>query len=265
MAACVHTEFFSGRHFLEAYAFEPPPAALSGWVSSLWQSRFEALYAADHTVSLHERSFAQLSCSVVISNGSPFFVQAGNEMTEVKNTIIIGHQARPLLFHHDAGNRLEGVKLKPGGFYRLFGIPASLLQDAIVPVDELLGKKQAYDLRSLTMLAAERSCKADLYKFDNVQKALSLYDDNMADNMPLDKIAWRLHFTSKTLNRYFHETIGIAPKKAFSIMRIRKALHDLAQMRNKKQFSLYGYGFTDRSHFYKDLRAYTSIRSLSNI
>lgn len=257
----LYSEFFSPAHFNKAYEFAAAPAALAEWVAYTWHSRFELLEEG-HEALVRERLFAHLSSSIVFSHGDPFTVERGSESFEVSGGMVIGQQTSPLLFRHSRGNRLLGLKLKPGGFYRLLGIPAALIRDEIIPLKELLPTATALnnDPVSLYRLLTERSTRSDAFRSGCVQKALHLYLSHVSDNPPLEKLARELHLTPRTLGRYFHETLGLSPKKACSISRIRSALQAYA---SGHHFSLYDFGYTDRSHFHKDLRAYTSLRSLS--
>lgn len=261
MSSALYSEFFSTAHFDKAYHFSAPPAALAEWVAYAWHSRFEMLEKENET-SVHERLFAHLSSSIVFSHGDPFTVERGQESFEVSGAVVIGHQTSPLLFRHSRSNRLLGLKLKPGGFYRLLGISAELIRDSIVPLQELFPAAAAlqHDPASLYRLLIAGTTRTDAFKFNCVQQALHLYLSQVCDNPPLDHLARQLHLTSRTLGRYFHETLGLSPKKACSIGRIRSALQAYA---SGNSFSVYDYGYTDRSHFYKQLRAYTSLHSLS--
>ncbi len=105
--------------------------------------------------------------------------------------------------------------------------------------------------------------KANRYKYDCVSQALHLYLSELHENPGLERIAARIHLTPKTLNRYFQEVLGLAPKKVCAIARLRTALKDRVSLQHKPgAFSYYNYGYTDHSHFYKDLATYTHLHSL---
>ena len=68
--------------------------------------------------------------------------------------------------------------------------------------------------------------------------------------------------SSKTLCRYFLQTTGITPKRAFCIVRVRAAL--AAFKENPKNFENFNFGYYDYSHFYKEVKLVTGI-NLSKI
>ena len=266
MSHTLHTEFFSPGHYAAAYTFCAPPDALKDSVEFIWQSRFDALTSEAYP-EVHERLFAHLSSSLVFSEGLPFTVtEAGQTKNISSDAVLIGHHTHPVFFQHKRENKLTGIKLKPGGFYRLSGIPAALVRDNIVPLNELAPDlyRQGRNSDNLYSLLPVFHDKANRYKYDCVRQALHLYLSDLHENPSLEQISGRIYLTVKTLNRYFHEVLGLGPKKVFSIARLRAALKDRTSLQNRPgSFSFYDYGYTDRSHFYKDLATYTHLHSLS--
>lgn len=263
----MHNEFFSHQHFSAAYRFAPPPAALAPWVEFSWESSFGAIDLVAGN-ALEERTFAHLSSSIVFSEGDSFTVTVpGLPPVTVHEAVVIGHHSQPIVFGHSRDNRLAGLKLKPGGFYHLLGIPAGLIRDSIVSLRDLGFPPQLYtkhDLDALYRFVQQSPYRPDEFKLQAVQQALDIYLNQVHNNPRIDQVAWELHLGTKTLNRYFHEAIGIGPKKAFSISRIRTALKAYAGRTTGAPFSVYDFGYTDHSHFYKDLSAYTALHSLEN-
>lgn len=266
MSITLHTEFFSAAHYAAAYTFCAPPDALRDSVEFIWQSRFDTLQtAADQ--ELHERLFAHLSSSLVFSAGLPFTVTEEGQTHHISSdAVLIGQHTRPVFFRHQKANKLTGIKLKPGGFYRLTGIPAALVCDHIMPLKEVSPAlyRQWQHSRDGYQALPRFHAQANPYKYNCVHQALQHYLSELHNNPGLEKIAGQVHLTSKTLNRYFHEVLGLAPKKVFSIARLRAVLKDRAGLQGRPgTFSFYDYGYTDRSHFYKDLATYTHLHTLN--
>jgi AraC-like DNA-binding protein len=263
----MHNEFFSKQHYAAAYRFATPPAALAPWVEFSWESSFGDLVQAPEA-SLQERSFAQLSSSIVFNEGDTFHITVkGSPPIEVSEAVIIGHHSQPIVFSHTKENRLFGLKLRPGGFYHLLGIPAGLIRDSIVPLRDLgfAPLQPNQNMEAMYRFVQQSPYRTDAYKLQSVQQALDLYLAQVHNSPKVEQVAWELHLGAKTLNRYFHETLGIGPRKAFSIARIRAALKAYAGKRPGTSFSVYDFGYTDHSHFYKDLSKYTALHSLENL
>ncbi len=260
-----HTEFFAAAHYAAAYTFSAPPPALQDGVELVWQSRFDTLDLAQQP-EVHEQLLAHLSSSIVFSDGAPFAVtRAGQTHSIDSNAVLVGQHSSPVLFRHLKDNKLTGIKLKPGAFYRLSGIPADQLCNQIVPLQTLCPGlyRQLCPGNNTAALAESFQAKTGNFRYNHVQEALHLYLSELADNPSPERIATRLYLTPRTLNRYFHEVLGISPRKAFCIARLRMALSERSHQKAKGQrFSFYDYGYTDHSHFYKDLATYAHLHSL---
>ena len=114
---------FLGRPGLEYEAHAPPPA-LAPWVHAVWRVR--AHRGGDLRV-------LQDGCVDLIDGD------------------VVGPFTAAALFRVEPGYEARGVRLRPGAFPALFGMPASELLDERVPVAELLGRRPA----SLAALAAD--------------------------------------------------------------------------------------------------------------
>ena len=262
-----HTEFFAAAHYAAAYTFAAPPPALQDGVELVWQSRFDALDPAQYP-EVHEQLLAHLSCSIVFSEGEPFAVTyAGATRSIDSHAVLVGQHSSPVLFRHLKGNKLTGIKLKPGAFYRLCGIPADQLCNNIVPLQTLSTGlyRQLCSGNNTAALAEGFQAKAGNFRYNLVREALHLYLSELQDNPSQERIASRLYLTPRTLNPYFHEVLGISPRKAFSITRLRMPLSERSRRKTTAQpFSFYDYGYTDHSHFYKDLATYAHLHSLGH-
>jgi AraC-like DNA-binding protein len=100
----------------------PPDPRLAPWVATVWSLRCEA--------SQHLR---------VLPDGC----------MDLIGTDLVGTLTRPLLAHVRAGDASVGIRLRPGAFTALFGIPADELVDQRLPLADLIRPKP------LTALAAD--------------------------------------------------------------------------------------------------------------
>ncbi|HWJ92203.1 MAG TPA: helix-turn-helix domain-containing protein [Flavisolibacter sp.] len=79
--------------------------------------------------------------------------------------------------------------------------------------------------------------------------------------MSIEELAKEYEVSARTLQRYFEAATSITGKQALQIMRIRKAVEDLARAPAKFHFGDYGY--YDYSHFYKHLKRFVNQHSIS--
>src|SRR5215207_3901219 len=114
---------FLGGPGLE-YEAQAPPPALAPWVHAIWRVR--ATGPADLRV---------------LPDGCVDLIDGA----------VVGPFTAAALFRVAPGYEARGVRLRPGAFPELFGVPASELLDERVPVAELLGRRRA----SLPALATD--------------------------------------------------------------------------------------------------------------
>ncbi|MCP4439001.1 MAG: AraC family transcriptional regulator, partial [Aureispira sp.] len=91
------------------------------------------------------------------------------------------------------------------------------------------------------------------HKIQTVQQAIQLYQNQIEQQV--SKVSGQLYVSQKTLTRYFKEILGINPKTCFNIIRLRTALKHYVE--HNQSFSIYDFGYTDYSHFVKEVKKYT--------
>ncbi len=113
---------FLGGPGLE-YEAHAPPRALAPWVHAVWRVR-----ASRHA----ELRILPDGCIDLIGDD------------------VVGTFTAAAVIRVGPGHEGHGIRLRPGAFPALFGVPASELLDEVVPAAELLGRRP----RSLAALAA---------------------------------------------------------------------------------------------------------------
>jgi len=81
---------------------------------------------------------------------------------------------------------------------------------------------------------------------------------NSGMKLHTEELAQRLFLSGKTFNRYFHSVTGTNPKNFLASIRARAAL--TAYQHNRKDFSVYDFGYFDPGHFYKDATRFTGMK-----
>lgn len=256
-----HTEIINREHFEQQYVFMPPHGDCAAVVECYWQLdlREQTLVSTDFS----DRILANLHTSVVFNLGSRFDMidTATNRQSELSKSIVIGHHTHTLQYKHYAGNFLFGVKLKPAGFNKLFGISSAELNNQFAEtelffrdlfIEERLFACNSFEeragLMNTVMLGVLGSSKAG-HKIISVHTALT---DMVLRNSiyNVDQLASSLNLTKRTLERYFKDEIGLTPKTCLSIIRFREALKRLSTPESNthpEDLSYY-----DLSHFMKD-------------
>lgn len=182
-----------------------------------------------------------------------------------------GQQTRPFRVHLDAGSRYIHVKLQPDGFFRLTGIPGSLVLDDHVPLEELRVVWPTDLIERLTEAPddTERVRLLDdhlLRQFvdqparpDATRYALQLIDQ-WNGNVPVGELARQLRVSRRHLDRLFGEYVGVSPKFYARTARFNGLLQALWKPEpDNYQDLVYRFGFYDQAHLIKEVRFFTGM------
>jgi AraC-like DNA-binding protein len=162
-----------------SYEELPPPPALRPWVAVLWRL---------HAHVAHDLRVLPDGCMDLIGDD------------------VVGSLSAPVVGHLRPGEVTHGVRFHPGGFPALFGVPASELVDARLPIRDV-----RRDVRSLLDLAR---------------------DADQPD--PLARAAYRAHevgmlardtgYSERQLRRRVLQATGHSPKRLMRIGRMQRVL-----------------------------------------
>lgn len=188
-------------------------------------------------------------------------------------SIIVGQLTKHINLHPISGTKLFGINFKPYGFYNLLGLSIKGLQnsaiestllfnpDSIKFIEELL--EQPGDM-SNTINSVESML---LFHKKQVQK--NVFFDNIVDevvklNGLTDPFEMAEKNTStRSLQRYFNEVIGVNPKVFCQILRHKYILQLLYINPQLKWNELILGGFYyDYSHFQKDFIKFTDVKPI---
>ena len=161
------------------YAERPPPPALAPWVHAAWSLR------ARRPIDLR-----------VLPDGCIDII-AGRVVGPFTSAIVV-----PVV----AGGEVSGLRLRPGAFTALTGVPASELVDLTVPVEELLGRRAR-----LAALAADADAPDPL-----AEAAMGACD--------LGALARDAGYSPRHLRRRLLLATGLGPKRLQRIGRMQRAL-----------------------------------------
>lgn len=171
---------------------------------------------------------------------------------------------------NQSGDHIFTVKFHPGGLESLLDISQSRLSGRVVSLTEILPAALIHQLRSANtfdtrvqglqefFLTGRRAAAAPKDHYIHlVRDCIATYETGKMQ-FNTSQLAEKMFCSSKTINRYFHDTIGLSPKKYFSILRARSAL--TAFVSDRSEFSPLDYGYYDMSHFYRESAAFTGRR-----
>jgi AraC-like DNA-binding protein len=189
------------------YEQRPPPPALAPWVATIWHLRADAPHALR-----------------ILPDGCVDLI--GGD--------VIGPMTAAIVAHLEPGDETTGIRLRPGAFTALFGVPASELRDARVPLAELVRP------RPLAQLARDAPHPDPL-----AAAALAARD--------VASLASATGYSPRHLRRRLEHATGHGPKRLARIGRMQALLS--AGRGASWARAAVEHGYYDEAHMANDVRA----------
>ncbi|MBC8110295.1 MAG: AraC family transcriptional regulator [Verrucomicrobia bacterium] len=167
-----------------------------------------------------------------------------------------------------------GVQIKPTGIYGLWGIPAHKMTEHFFDVRDVLNRADAtrlveqlinesndeklfalLDKFMLGQLQKRRVNDRHLKKIVFAQQQLVFSNGNAC----ISKLAAQLCCSTRTLERYFDDYLGLPPKEFAKLVRFNKTIYLLDKEKKSLKEVIDALSFTDYSHLHKDFRSIMGI------
>jgi AraC-like DNA-binding protein len=214
--------------------------------------------------------FSSWTPTVWINLGSPYKLTLDNRQYSIprdKDILVLRNSivSRNIL----ASDKLFTIKFFPGALDSIFGIHQLHFIGKLASATDIIPATLIRKIKEETGLHEKvKTIEEFLLLNLSKQKRRDHYTQIMRDSTDMyvlsgmhyntSEIASKLFTTSRSINRYFHITVGISPKKYFSIIRARAAL--TSYVMEKNGFDPACYGYYDMSHFYKEAMKFTGRR-----
>lgn len=159
-----------------------------------------------------------------------------------------------------------GVRLKPGSFYALTGVPASELKNSALPALDVLPKfEQSFQDRFL-----EQGTPADkvwLFEqllgnhfarphatFDALAKSVCMAIYASYQSIDFMVVARQHHIGLRQLERRFKKAVGVTMKEYQAIIRFCKTLESISKNNRKSLLHIaFDHGYYDHAHLTKEI------------
>ncbi|RPI94300.1 MAG: AraC family transcriptional regulator [Chloroflexi bacterium] len=188
------------------------------------------------------------------------------------SAVVSGQATKPTVAVVNLGNETGlGVKLRPGAFPALFGLPAHELTDRVTPLEEILGKT-ANDLNEQITGAPNSSAQVGRFERTFVRFAQRHRENShlierqaatilrQLSTMQVSNLAERLGYSSRHFQRKINDYVGLSPRLYKRIVRFEKALELIQRSarRGNMDWSALAVicGYTDQAHFIRDFRQF---------
>jgi AraC-like DNA-binding protein len=265
-----HIEFFDIDHFENNYHRVNPPAALSHFIDFFWQTKFDHLWE-QYPNGFSDALFPNIGYTYLINLGTAFVMQVDEKQTQMKTDgFLPRHQS--IECYHQPGNILFGIKFKISPVIFEKKVNFSEYKGSIFPLSYLMDKNILAGVKTAQNFDERVEILVDYFKslikeFDGstkpVQVVSEILDSCNNENdfsISIETLAGKYNISTRTLQRYFEITTSLSSKKTLQILRVRKAVSQIAK--DPSKFDYKDYGYYDYSHFYKHLKQFLQKNTL---
>lgn len=166
------------------------------------------------------------------------------------------------------------ILFRPGGFFRLLGVPPALFQDAFIPAALSIGSEWE-DMGQLIVATPgmqDRKRIAEQYLYRQLKRDLHISAgpmENLVEHLCPEKIptvqqwARQSFLSERQFRRKFEACMGLSPQQYLRIYRSRQAIR-MRQLQPQRSWRSIAFelGYTDQSHFNREMKALADIQSL---
>lgn len=268
-----HIEFFHIGHFEKNYHRAAPQAGLEGFIDFFWETRFDELLEQNPD-GFSDALFPNIGYTYLINLGTPFVMQVGDKRFSMKTDGFLP-RSKAIECYHKPGNRLFGIKFKISPVIFKTRVNFSEYKEYIYPLSYLMEQgvidkvKKAETFEDRTALLNEYF-QSILNAYSGAWEAIHIVSDILQycerENdftKTVEAFAAQYKISARSLHRYFEATTSLSSKKALQVLRIRKAVQQLAT--NPAGFRYENYGYYDYSHFCKHLKQFLQKETVTEI
>lgn len=259
-----HIEFFHIDHFENDYHRVKPVPELAGFIDFYWETRFDELLQ-EYPEGFSDALFPNIGYTYLINLGTPFIMQIADQKFNMKTDGFLPRN-KCIECYHRQGNKIFGIKFKISpiiiktrvnfGEYRGYIYPLSyLMKQAVI---DRVKKAASFDERILILNGYFQSIIENYSgSWEGMRIVSEILEHCSSTNdftTSIENFAAKYNISARTLHRYFETTTSLSSKKALQILRIRKAVQQLATA--PAAFNYEQYGYYDYSHFCKHLKQF---------
>jgi AraC-like DNA-binding protein len=268
-----HIEFFHKDHFEQYYHRVKPVPALENFIDFFWETKFDDLLEKNPN-GFSDALFPNIGYTYLINLGTPFTMQVAEKKFDMKTDGFLPRNTS-IECYHRPGNRLFGIKFKISPIifktrvnfaeYREYIYPLSYLmeQTVIDKVKKTASFQERVDILNGYFSSIVHSYSGSWEAIKIVSGIIRHCDEKNDFTTSVEAFAKQYGISERTLHRYFETATSLSTKKALQILRIRKAVQQLAN--DPAHFSYEQYGYYDHSHFSKHLKQFLQKETIASL
>jgi len=259
-----HIEFFDIDHFENNYHRVKPAPGLEGFIDFFWETKFDDLLK-ENPKGFSDALFPNIGYTYLINLGTPFVMQVDDKKFSMKTDGFLPRN-KSIECYHRVGNKLFGIKFKISPIifktkvnfaeYREYIYPLSyLMEQAVIDkVKAAASFDERINILNQYFQSITQTYSGSWEPIRIVSEILQHCSSKNDFTTSIEDFAAQYKIASRTLHRYFETTTSLSSKKALQVLRIRKAVEQLAD--SPKEFNYEKYGYYDYSHFCKHLKQF---------
>lgn len=246
------------------YSEHRPSPALAKYLEVIWfVSEDESAPAPD----LSERVLPDGCIEWIFHLGTPFRRCINGDWEVQPRSFVVGELTRFILLQATGPTATMGVRFRPGGAYRFLPAPLHLLTDETVRTDDVWGDDGKY-LEEAVLEAASDAARKDLIESFllrrlRVTAPRHRFDAAVGEIMSsrgqtrVDRLADRIGWSPRHLEREFRVSAGLSPKSLARIIRFQNLLQLVgeSQLRNWATLAVAS-GYSDQPHMVREFREF---------
>ena len=156
-----------------------------------------------------------------------------------------------------------GVKLKPGAFTQLTGLPATAVDGKYIKLQDIDESFSSDMLAGLSFEETKGFLKNYMQRLIQDKKPnefVRLFDD-LCDQPPTstEQLYQRYHFSPRQCQRHFMKNFGITPQMVLMILRFHFCLNRISSGEIAPSGMLDLIQFSDQSHFIREFKKYLGL------
>ena len=246
------------------YVEVQPPPALAHLVACLWEARVPTI--AENRVRILPN--ACIDIIIYVTNTSHGEGAAGI-VGPPHRSFVVGSTLRSFIIRSVGSSRILGASLIPAGVQPLLGLPARIIADRIIPLDDVIGSSALEIEESILASAADHM----LVRLGDALIRLSGYREphsvaartvqrvrTAGGQKRIDALANETNLSTRQLERVFREHVGLGPKTYSQLVRFDRAARGISSRATMPwaHFAL-THGYSDQAHFINDFREFAGV------
>jgi AraC-like DNA-binding protein len=245
---------------------------LEGFIDFFWETKFDALLKK-YPEGFSDALFPSIGYTYLINLGTPFTMQVDDKKFDMKTDGFLPRNNSIECFHRQ-GNHLFGIKFKISPIIFKTRVNFSEYREYIYPLSYLMEQAEINNVKNVDSFQDRVTILNEYFQsilntYSGSWEAIRIVSEILQhcdiDNdftTTVDDFAGQYNISTRTLHRYFESTTSLSCKKAMQLLRIRKAVQQLANA--PENFSLENFGYYDYSHFSKHLKLFLQKETIAS-